>query len=117
MTLIYLLPPPVSLLTGTTTPIYKLVHFIAPSAEVLEVWRGVLESYRENKSTGGMSYSFSGLAIKDGEVEGVEERVVKEEEVHRLCARLGMGMGRDEVGLVFRVSIPSPQGGIALIIV
>ena len=32
------------------------------------------------------------------------ERVVREEEVLRLCKRLGMGMGKEEIASAFQVS-------------
>lgn len=43
----------------------------------------------------------SGSEVSEGE----EERTVKEEEVWRLCARLGMGMSREAIGVAFRVSV------------
>lgn len=82
---------------------YKLVHFIAPTVELVELWKTTLERFKE----GRMARGVGGGDLFHEELEvPVEEqtRVVKEAEVHQLCARLGVGMGRTEVSAAFRVS-------------
>lgn len=80
----------------------------------------MLEQWKEAKARGGIySVVVEGQASgKEGEKgpksgeSSPEERVVREEDVHRLCARLGMGISREEVSIAFRVStlpIPFPR--------
>lgn len=115
LTLIYLIPASLasplsqisSILSSTTTPSYKLVHFIAPTEEELGLWKTVLERFREGRN------GVPGLGEAEDAGAIGEEKVVKEEEVHRLCARLGMGMGREEVGAAFKVSsLADLSGGV-----
>lgn len=105
LTLIYLQPNnnnSLALLSANTTPSYKLVHFIAPSEEVLELWRSVLDRFREGRV--GASLVVAPGGGDSGSEREEDVRVVKEEEVHRLCARLGMGMSKESVGIAFKVS-------------
>lgn len=101
---------------------YKLVHFIAPTIELVELWKTTLERFKEGRIAKGVA----GGELPHEELEvPVEEqtRVVEEAEVHQLCARLGVGMGRTEVSAAFRVGMcsfsrrrpltfpPSPENG------
>ena len=112
MTLIYVAPSsnssPLFLLGAPPSgSSYKLVHFIAPTTEALELWRSVL-----GKVTGGRT-AREGVVREDSgaelewEKEGAEEgKVVKAHEVHALCKRLGMGVGKEEVKAAFEVRLP-----------
>lgn len=116
---------------------YKLVHFIAPTAEIFDLWKSTLEEVLENRSRGFKSGTSGGSgeweALRWREVGGamleeaeqtqepeeiqvvVEEkeveRVVREEEVIKLCRRLGMGLDRDEIGIAFQVNFSLYLGG------
>lgn len=88
-----------------------MLHFIAPSVEALNVWRELLDKFRDVRSGGGS------VVVKELEGPGAEEahidpdcgdvtehRTVKVDEVHKLCARLGMGMKKEEIDAAFKVS-------------
>lgn len=102
LTIIYAVPAPSSFLGNVTgSPAYKLVHFISSTTHELELWQKTLESFKEGRLA-------KGLVEGEGEETaphcGAEkDKVVKEEEVHQLCSRLGMGMSRGEIGQAFRV--------------
>ncbi|CEQ42345.1 SPOSA6832_04140 [Sporobolomyces salmonicolor] len=101
MTVIYSVPPSSSFLGSVASgPAYKLVHFIAPSADSLELWRSTLERFKEGRLAKGV--------VEEGQEESnlpdEEDQVVREEDVHQLCARLGMGMSKAEVSEAFRQS-------------
>ncbi|GAA5972511.1 hypothetical protein JCM11641_001877 [Rhodosporidiobolus odoratus] len=101
LTVIYSIPPPSSFLGSVTgSPSYKLVHFIAPSAEELALWQKTLEGFKEGRLAKG---------IAEGELvehlsQEEQDKVVKEEEVHQLCARLGMGMSKADISEAFKKS-------------
>lgn len=82
---------------------YKLVHFIAPTVELVELWRTTLERFKEGRVAKAIAEGEELLVSPEVHAEN-EKRVVKEAEVHQLCARLGVGMGRTEVSAAFRVS-------------
>lgn len=108
--LLSLLPSSVNAIAGsTTTASYKMLHFIAPSVEALNVWRELLDKFRDVRSGGGS------VVVKELEGPGAEEahidpdcgdvtehRTVKVDEVHKLCARLGMGMKKEEIDAAFK---------------
>ncbi|GAA5900925.1 hypothetical protein JCM6882_005980 [Rhodosporidiobolus microsporus] len=103
ITVIYAVPPS-SFLSGVTgSPAYKLVHFIAPSVAELELWRKTLEGFKEGRVAKGISTE---EGVEDAHTFSHEEqqKVVKEEEVHQLCARLGMGMSSADVSEAFKKS-------------
>lgn len=82
---------------------FKLVHFIAPTIELVELWKTTLERFKEGRMARGVA---GGEPPQEVQVTVEEQaRVVKEAEVHQLCARLGVGMGRTEVSAAFRVSM------------
>ncbi|GAA5853659.1 hypothetical protein JCM8547_007400 [Rhodosporidiobolus lusitaniae] len=102
VTIIYAVPSPSSFLGNVTgSPAFKLVHFIAPSTHELELWQKTLEGFKEGRMA---------KAIVEGEDAGqhaaacpeAQEKVVKEEEVHQLCQRLGMGMSKAEISEAFK---------------
>lgn len=107
ITIIYLLPQSPSRAVLGNSANYKLVHFIAPTVEALGLWKSTLEKFKEGRVA-------KGFAEGEGEGEAAEDekKVVKEAEVHQLCARLGMGMGKAEVGAAFRVSFVA--GGVSI---
>lgn len=83
---------------------YKLVHFISLTTDALELWRSVLGKVTEGRAIReGVVRQDSGAEL-EWEKEGAEEgKVVKAHEVHTLCKRLGMGMGKDEIRAAFEV--------------
>ncbi|KAL8291858.1 hypothetical protein RQP46_002116 [Phenoliferia psychrophenolica] len=110
MTLIYVepssSPSPLSLLGAPPSgSSYKLVHFIAPTPEALELWRSVLGKVTEGRiAREGVVREDSGAEV-EWEKEGAEEgKVVKAHEVHALCKRLGMGMGKEEIKAAFEAT-------------
>ncbi|GAA6016812.1 hypothetical protein JCM10207_003260 [Rhodosporidiobolus poonsookiae] len=103
LTVIYAVPPPTSFLGSVTgSPTYKLVHFIAPSVADLELWQKTLEGFKEGRVAKGISDE--GTASAHPVTEEEQGKVVKEEEVHQLCARLGMGMSKAEISAAFQKS-------------
>ncbi|GAA5902903.1 hypothetical protein JCM5296_006327 [Sporobolomyces johnsonii] len=101
MTVIYSVPPSSSFLGSVASgPAYKLVHFIAPNADSLELWRTTLERFKEGRLAKGVVEEGPGESNPPDE----EDKVVREEDVHQLCARLGMGMSKAEVSEAFRQS-------------
>ncbi|GAA6033235.1 hypothetical protein JCM8097_003009 [Rhodosporidiobolus ruineniae] len=97
LTVIYAIPPSSSLFGS---PSYKLVHFIAPSPAELDLWQKTLEGFKEGRLAKGIAEGE--LAEPDHHEE--KDKVVREEEVHQLCQRLGMGMSRAEISQAFRKS-------------
>lgn len=87
------------------TPAYKLVHFVANSVTDAELWRTTLEKFKEGRVAKAISIEEGdGPVGSEGCSKGGEEhKVVREEEVHTLCARLGMGMSKGEISEAFRV--------------
>ena len=117
MTIIYLDPTspalPLSFINNVSqTPAYKLAHFIAPNDESFLLWRETVEAFLEEKR-GGESKDWEELRWRESESEmNVQEntesmQVVREDEVLRLCRRLGVGMGKDEIATAFRVRTSS----------
>jgi hypothetical protein len=128
ITLIYLLPaqPPPPLLlslintsSSQKTPVYKIIHLISPTDETFETWKDTLNGFLAARKGSGDDWAEinwreagggSEDEMEEGEkkkerVEKVEvERVVREEEVLRLCKRLGMGLGKEEIASAFQVS-------------
>ncbi|GAA5947791.1 hypothetical protein JCM10213_002114 [Rhodosporidiobolus nylandii] len=102
LTVIYAVPPSTSFLGNVTgQPAYKLVHFIAPSAHELDLWQKTLEGFKEGRLAKGIPDGEHGAGGSPDEPPG---KVVKESEVHQLCARLGMGMSRTEITEAFKTS-------------
>lgn len=88
-------------------PAYKLVHFVANSVQDAELWRKTLESFKEGrvaKATPSSAIGDEGSANVEGCTNRDEHKVVREDEVHSLCARLGMGMSKAEISEAFKVS-------------
>lgn len=91
---------------------YKLLHFIAPSVETVGLWRTALESFKEGRVARALvDHAPEGLA---GDTEECT-KIVREAEVHQLCARLGVGMGKAEVSAAFKVSRKHHKGALSLI--
>ncbi|ORY39486.1 PLC-like phosphodiesterase [Leucosporidium creatinivorum] len=100
ITVIYTVPPSSRQVLNSAVN-YKLVHFIAPTVELVELWKTTLERFKEGRVAKGVAAGE--LPHEEQEVPVEEQkRVVKEAEVHQLCARLGVGMGRAEVSAAFR---------------
>lgn len=99
ITIIYTLPQSSSRGVLSNAAGYKLLHFIAPTVESVGLWRTALEGFKEGRLARGAS-------MNDSETDHLQDqrRIVKEAEVHQLCARLGVGMGKAEVSAAFRVS-------------
>lgn len=99
-TIIYSAPASSRFLGSVTGgPTYKLAHFIALSPHDLDILQKTLEGFKEGRLAKGISH-------EEGETEQAadeQDRVVRETEVHQLCARLGMGMSRSEISEAFRV--------------
>jgi phosphatidylinositol phospholipase C delta len=107
VTIIYSVQAPSSFLGSVTgSPTYKLVHFIAPSTHELDLWQKTLESFKEGRLAKGLVEEAGEEALASCDMD--KDKVVKEEEVHQLCSRLGMGMSRPEIGAAFRVR-PFPR--------
>ncbi|BGP72999.1 hypothetical protein NBRC10513v2_006403 [Rhodotorula toruloides] len=100
-TIIYSAPASSRFLGSVTGgPTYKLAHFIALSPHDLDILQKTLEGFKEGRLAKGISH-------EEGETEQAadeQDRVVRETEVHQLCARLGMGMSRSEISEAFRTS-------------
>ncbi|GAA5953650.1 hypothetical protein JCM3765_006927 [Sporobolomyces pararoseus] len=111
MTIIYAIPPSSSSGSGFKLgggPAYKLVHFVANSVQDAELWRKTLEKFKEGRVAKAVlsstnDYDGGGKNAECGVGEG-EHKVVREEEVHSLCARLGMGMSKAEISEAFKQS-------------
>lgn len=90
-TLIYSIP------SNSSVQQFKLAHFIAPTIQALELWKTTLEKFKQGRLA---------KPISAGDHNNLCDvnRVVKEEEVHQICARLGTGMSKQEVEKAFRVS-------------
>lgn len=105
VTIIYAVPPPSNFLGSVTGgAAYKLLHFIATTGEDLSLLRNTLEGFREGRLARGISDS----AMTTTTVEACapcddEHKVVREMEVHQLCARLGMGLSAAEISAAFKV--------------
>lgn len=108
MTITYAIPPSSSSSSFKLggSPSYKLVHLIANSVRDAELWRNTLEKFKEGRVAKAipMSPDRGEGANFEGCSPGEEHKVVKEGEVHSLCARLGMGMSKDDISEAFRVS-------------
>lgn len=123
MTIIYLLPssapiPPLSFINSniSQTPAYKLAHLIAPTEETFELWKDTLSGFLDERKSGVEGGDWEELRWREaGGASGVpspeclvvadeSSRVVKEDEVLRLCRRLGVGMGKDQIASAFRNS-------------
>ncbi|KAK4046979.1 hypothetical protein OIO90_006371 [Microbotryomycetes sp. JL221] len=98
MTLIYSLAPQRSVLNNAAS--YKLVHFIAPNVQAAQLWRSALEGFKEGRlaKTVPSSPGDDSTTWRPSE----EGKVVTENEVHQLCSRLGVGMGKLEISKAFR---------------
>ncbi|BGO94412.1 hypothetical protein NBRC10512_003785 [Rhodotorula toruloides] len=100
-TIIYAAPASSRFLGSVTGgPTYKLAHFIALSPHDLDILQKTLEGFKEGRLAKGISH-------EEGEAEQAtdeQDRVVRETEVHQLCARLGMGMSSSEISEAFRTS-------------
>ena len=126
MTIIYLLPssapiPPLSFINSniSQTPAYKLAHLIAPTEETFELWKDTLSGFLDERKSGVEGGDWEELRWREaGGASGVpspeclvvadeSSRVVKEDEVLRLCRRLGVGIGKDQIASAFRVRLPS----------
>ncbi|GAA6010969.1 hypothetical protein JCM11491_005887 [Sporobolomyces phaffii] len=104
MTIIYSVPPASSSafkLGGS--PAYKLVHFVATSVHDAELWRKTLERFKEGRVAKAVLADAGGDSEQCSKAEE-EHRVVREEDVHSLCARLGMGMSKPEISEAFKQS-------------
>ncbi|GAA5938629.1 phosphatidylinositol phospholipase C [Sporobolomyces koalae] len=105
MTIIYAIPPSA---VKTGTPAYKLVHFVANSGTDAELWRTTLEKFKEGRVAKAIATATDAEDETGGSPEGMagtdENKVVREDEVHTLCARLGMGMSKAEIGEAFKQS-------------
>ncbi|BGP57478.1 hypothetical protein JCM8202v2_005122 [Rhodotorula sphaerocarpa] len=106
VTIIYAVPPPSNFLGSVTGgAAYKLLHFIATTGEDLSLLRNTLEGFREGRLARGISDS----AMTTRTVEACaacddEHKVVREMEVHQLCARLGMGLSAAEISAAFKAT-------------
>ncbi|GAA6059835.1 hypothetical protein JCM10212_003747 [Sporobolomyces blumeae] len=100
MTIIYVVPASSSSFK-MASPAYKLVHFVANSIGDLGLWKKTLEKFKEGRIA-------KAVATEDHADEqacpGNEGKIVREGEVHSLCARLGMGMSKAEISEAFRQS-------------
>jgi phosphatidylinositol phospholipase C delta len=86
------------------SPAYKLVHFVANSVHDAELWRTTLEKFKEGRVAKAISTEDGEGAADSSRTAEEEHKVVREEEVHSLCSRLGMGMSKPEISEAFRVS-------------
>lgn len=105
VTIIYAVPPPSNFLGSVTGgPAYKLVHFIATTGEDISLLRRTLESFRDGRLARGISET-SSTPTSSTQLctDAAEDKVVREAEVHQLCARLGMGLSSSEISLAFKV--------------
>ena len=121
MTIIYAIPPSSSSSFKMGSPAYKLVHFVANSVTDAELWRATLEKFKEGRVAKAitMEEGESQLGSEGCSKGGDEHKVVREEEVHTLCARLGMGMSKGEISEAFKVSsilLPSIASRLSLIL-
>ncbi|KAK4046766.1 hypothetical protein OIV83_005871 [Microbotryomycetes sp. JL201] len=97
MTLVYSLPPQRSVLNNASN--YKLVHFIAPNVQAAQLWKNALEGFKE----GRLAKPSCANADESTSWKPVDEaKVVTEQEVHQLCMRLGVGMGKNEISAAFK---------------
>lgn len=102
-TIIYAAPASTRFLGSVTgAPTYKLAHFIALSPHDLDLLQKTLEGFKEGRLAKGISHEGSEAEQAADE----HDRVVRETEVHQLCARLGMGMSSSEISEAFRVRSP-----------
>jgi phosphatidylinositol phospholipase C delta len=70
-----------------------------------ELWRKTLEKFKEGRVAKAVLPGDEGEnRVAEGTSKAEEGKVVREEEVHSLCARLGMGMSKAEISEAFRVS-------------
>ncbi|SCV73483.1 BQ2448_7409 [Microbotryum intermedium] len=103
MTIIYSVPQTSRNMLNLSSTSYKLVHFIAPTQQALDLWRLTLDKFREGRVAKGFAVPdavdppSSNLAAEED-----FDTVVREAEVHQLCAKLGMGIGSVEIGEAFR---------------
>lgn len=115
MTIIYLDPSspamPLSFINNVSqTPAYKLAHFIAPNEDSFQLWRETIEGFLQERR-GGDSEDWEELRWREAETQNNVEpssearQVVREDEVLRLCRRLGVGMGKEEIAAAFRVCL------------
>ncbi|GAA5958381.1 hypothetical protein JCM8115_002449 [Rhodotorula mucilaginosa] len=106
VTIIYAVPPPSNFLGSVTGgPAYKLVHFIATTGEDISLLRRTLESFRDGRLARGISET-SSTPTSSTQLctDAAEDKVVREAEVHQLCARLGMGLSLSEISLAFKTT-------------
>ncbi|SCZ95335.1 BZ3500_MvSof-1268-A1-R1_Chr11-2g03440 [Microbotryum saponariae] len=103
MTIIYSVPQTSRNMLNSSTVSYKLVHFIAPTRQALDLWRLTLDKFRDGRMTKGFAVAdpVSDVPSRPAVVEE-SNTIVREAEVHHLCAKLGMGIGSAEIGEAFR---------------
>ncbi|KDE02325.1 hypothetical protein MVLG_07108 [Microbotryum lychnidis-dioicae p1A1 Lamole] len=103
MTIIYSVPQTSRNMLNSSTVSYKLVHFIAPTRQALDLWRLTLDKFRDGRMTKGFAVAdpISDAPSRPAVVED-SNTIVREAEVHHLCAKLGMGIGSAEIGQAFR---------------
>ncbi|GAA5862371.1 hypothetical protein JCM3774_002495 [Rhodotorula dairenensis] len=107
VTIIYAVPPPSNFLGSVTGgAAYKLVHFIATTGEDISLLRGTLEGFRDGRLARGISETSSaaGSSTQPSCEIGEADKVVREPEVHQLCARLGMGLSSSEISSAFKTT-------------
>lgn len=101
---------------SSQTPVYKLVHLIAPTEEAFETWKETLTGFLGARNVGHdnmgeweeLKWREAGGGIEEEilvaeETQLPAERVVREEEVLKLCKRLGMGMSKEDIASAFQV--------------
>lgn len=104
VTIIYAVPPPSNFLGSVTGgAAYKLVHFIATTGEDISLLRATLEGFRDGRLARGISETSAAASSTPDCEETAVEKVVREPEVHQLCARLGMGLSSSEISSAFKV--------------
>lgn len=101
LTIIYSLPPSSRVLNNAAN--YKLVHFIAPSVQVVQLWKNALDGFREGRMAKAIPAQNEDNAEQTRASD--EHKVVTEQDVHQLCARLGVGMGKTEISAAFKVGM------------
>lgn len=110
ITVIYVLPQSSARSVLSSGVNYKLVHFIAPTLEVLNLWKSTLEKFKEGRVAKAVVSGDAATEGEDGAVEADDEKkVVKKDEVFQICARLGMGMSRQDIDKAFTVSHLAPS--------